>query len=267
VEAVWAATQAQFPAANLTVSSLDAFADAIQPLSDAGALPVITSEIGDSWNYGAPADPYKLAVLRESLRQRNAAVAAGTLPADDPSLAVYERRLLMAGPEHNFGLSIGTYLPDARTETGNWSNARFHAVRDTPAYQFIESGWAEKRAFMAPAPVPGLQPSAAWVAFQQQLAAAVEALTPAVPGVSAAAGFQPVPQPEGQVFACGRLAGQVSAADGSLSSLVDVTTRWEWVDAGGGLARWVYQTFSLDAFNAFNEEYNPGCGPPCGDFS
>jgi hypothetical protein len=206
-------------------------------------------------------------VFRETVRLRNAAVAAGTLAADDPSLMVHERRLLMAGPEHNFGLSIGTYLPGARSENGNWSNAEFAAVRNRSDYQFIESGWAEKRAFLQPAPVPGVQPSAAWVAYEAALADAVAALTPAVPDVSPAAGFTPVPQPAGQVFECGRFAA-VLGADGGLASLVDTTTGWEWVSPGGGsLGAFLYQTFSLEDFNDFNVEYNPGCGPPCGDFS
>lgn len=41
----------------------------------------------------------KLAAFREALRTRNAAVGAGALPASDPSLMAWERRLLLAGPE------------------------------------------------------------------------------------------------------------------------------------------------------------------------
>jgi hypothetical protein len=97
VLAFWNATRVQFPNARILVSSIDAFTKAIAPL--AATLPVVSSEIGQSWSYGAPAAADKLAVFRESLRQRNAAVAAGTLPELDPSLLAWERRLLLAGPE------------------------------------------------------------------------------------------------------------------------------------------------------------------------
>jgi hypothetical protein len=97
VLAFWSLNRARFPNAKIVVSSIDAFTEAIAPL--ASTLPVITSEIGQSWNYGAPAAANKLAVFRESLRQRNAAVASGSLSASDPSLMAWERRLLLGGPE------------------------------------------------------------------------------------------------------------------------------------------------------------------------
>lgn len=66
------------------------------------SLPVITSEIGQSWSYGAPADPLKMAAFRAIRRTRNAAVEAGALAATDPDLLAYERRLWVGGPEHNW---------------------------------------------------------------------------------------------------------------------------------------------------------------------
>lgn len=53
----------RFPKAKLVASSLDDYALSI--LDDPAvynALPVVTQEIGDSWLYGAPADPIKVRV-------------------------------------------------------------------------------------------------------------------------------------------------------------------------------------------------------------
>ena len=41
-------------------------------------LPRFSGEIGDSWLYGSPADPIKLASFREARRFTEEAVAAGT---------------------------------------------------------------------------------------------------------------------------------------------------------------------------------------------
>jgi hypothetical protein len=95
VQAWWNATQARFPAAQLLLSSLDAFTEAILPLAE--ALPQVTGEIGQSWSYGAPADPAKVAAFRAARRLRNEAVDSGWLDAQDPALLAYERRLWVGG--------------------------------------------------------------------------------------------------------------------------------------------------------------------------
>ena len=149
----WSATQASFPNATLILSSLDAFAQAILPITE--SLPQVTGEIGQSWSYGAPGDPQKLAAFRAIRRTRNAAVEAGWLDPADPDLFNYERRLWVGGPEHNWGLCFGCFLGPARTPEGNWSNAQFHALRSRADYAFIESGNVEKRNFTLPLPLTG----------------------------------------------------------------------------------------------------------------
>ena len=50
---------------------------------DMSTVPVIDGEIGDSWIYGAPADPIKVATFREAVRMLQGAVTAGDIdPAD-----------------------------------------------------------------------------------------------------------------------------------------------------------------------------------------
>jgi hypothetical protein len=97
VQDFWAATQARFPNAQLLLSSLDDFALAILPIAE--TLPQVTGEIGQSWSYGAPADPAKVAAYRAARRVRNDAIAAGWLDATDTDLYAYERRLWIGGPQ------------------------------------------------------------------------------------------------------------------------------------------------------------------------
>ena len=183
--------------------------------------------------------------------------------------------------------------------------------------QFVESGWAEKQAFLAPlAAVPGIpSPSAAWLAFAGSLNETLAALVPQRPDVAPGpSGYVPLPDPQGAFLTCGRFSALLGA-DGSLAcvprlrarafvcppltrlssyaccrSLVDDQKAWEWVAPDGpGLGAFLYQTYTLAAFDSFNEGeahkngcslpkpcapppvpaagYNPGCGPPCHDFS
>jgi hypothetical protein len=258
----WAATQAAFPSAELTLSSLDDFTLAILPLVE--RLPQVVGEIGQSWSYGAPADPLKIAAFRAARRARNEAVAAGWLDKDDPHLLAYERRLWVGGPEHNWGLCFGCYLRDARSPAGNWSNAQFHALRSRADYAFIESGNVEKRNFTLPLPPDGGE-TPGFSRYVAGLAEEAPGLLPA--GAPDLAGYTPV-DAAGALPACGRFSSlRFNAATGALASLVDGATGHDWA-AGGQLAGFSYKTYTEADFARWQAEYNPGCGAPpnCGDF-
>ena len=288
VQDFWAATQARFPNAQLLLSSLDDFALAILPIAE--SLPQVTGEIGQSWSYGAPADPAKVAAYRAARRVRNEAVSAGWLEATDTDLYNYERRLWIGGPEHkrvvalfistssiraispfsfpsfnSWGLSFGGYVPGARSTSGNWSNDLFHPLRFTdPRYVLYESSNIEKRNFTLPLPAwPSSSPG--FLRYLDALVAEADALVAAAPDLS---GFAPV-QATQTFRGCGRFSSlQFSDADGSIASLVDAATGFEWVAPGStGLAAFHYRTYDENDFNVWNLEYNPGCGPPCGDFA
>ena len=56
----------EYPDAEVIASTFDAFLEDIEPARD--QLPVLTGEIGDTWIYGVPSDPLKIAQNRELLR-------------------------------------------------------------------------------------------------------------------------------------------------------------------------------------------------------
>ncbi len=263
VEAWWASTQARFPSARVILSSLDAFTEAILPMAE--RLPQVTGEIGQSWSYGAPADPLKVSAFRAARRLRNEAVEAGWLVEEDPALLAYERRLWVGGPEHNWGLCFGCYLGHARGPQGNWSNAHFHALRARPDYAFVESGNVEKRNFTLPLPLTGAE-SPGYTRYVGELAAQAAQLL--VTGPPDLTGFSPVDAT--QTFpACGRFASaRFNASTGALSSLVDGLSGWDWgAGSAAGLGALHYRTYTENDFDTWNYEYNPGCGPPCNDFA
>ncbi len=60
--------KSRFPNAHITPTSLTEIANAVDP--HRGSLPVLTSEIGDTWIHGVASDPLKLARYREVARLR-----------------------------------------------------------------------------------------------------------------------------------------------------------------------------------------------------
>jgi hypothetical protein len=56
------AVRQEYPKASVFSSTFDAFMEAVEPVKD--QLPVVTREVGDTWMYGAPSDPLKMAQFR-----------------------------------------------------------------------------------------------------------------------------------------------------------------------------------------------------------
>jgi hypothetical protein len=73
IHAIYADLHQRFPNAQLIAGSLTDVATAIEPLR--ASLPVVTDEIGDTWIYGAPSDPPKIARYREVARLRREWIA------------------------------------------------------------------------------------------------------------------------------------------------------------------------------------------------
>lgn len=271
VASSYTAAAAAFPGAAVKLSSFEQFVDAaLSSTPGAAALPVISSEMGDSWAYGGGADPLKLATFRET-RRTIADALAGVLPgqiapltSDDPNLRAFERRILVGGPEHNGGCSIGAYLPSSRGLNGEWDNARFHSNLATRAdYAFVQSSYDEKLNFTSQ-PLPPVAPVApAWNDFLAARATRVAALTPVAPDVST--GWMRVADPAARRV-CGRLSVVINASDGSVASLVDVATGHEWAPPSYFMG-FTYRTYAEADFDMFNSEYTPTCGVPCPNFA
>jgi hypothetical protein len=133
VEAAFAELQAAHPTAEVRASTLDGFARALAASGAAAELPVVTSEIGDPWLFGAGSDPQKVAAYRALLREREGRRA-------DPQV---DRTLLLVA-EHTWGLDQKVVLP---TEPG-WDAGALSELRDSAAGRRFEASWAEQRAYV-----------------------------------------------------------------------------------------------------------------------
>lgn len=268
----WQTVRAKYPGARIVADSLDAFASAV--LDEAAPrLPVLDGEIGDSWLYGAAADPFKVAAFREI--RRTVAAAAARLP---PALHDRMQRRILNVPEHNWGLSVTDYLPSLRSRNGNWTNAQFHAVRGRADYRLLEQAWSEKRTYLWPADAAD---RAQLLRADPTLPARIEQLhRPPRPDPRRLR-----PLPLDRTYTCAHFNVSFSARDGAIeqlvlrtpssssatsfssSSLAYAAQMRSLADAAHPIGRVRYQTFSAADFDHFNHGYNPNCGPPCGDFA
>ena len=98
VQAVYHKLRQQFPAANVTASTFDAFFAVANQPEIKRQLPVVTEEIEDGWIYGVPSDPLKNAQFREAARHRAACIESGACNASSPAMLAFER-LLVKVPE------------------------------------------------------------------------------------------------------------------------------------------------------------------------
>ena len=115
------------PGAEIVPSTFDLFAARLAAVAEEN-LPVVTSEIGDTWLHGIASDPSKTAAFRETCRRRRSWIDSGAVAADDPALWSASTELLLVA-EHTWGLDQKTHWPD----TDHWSESALASVRPRPA--------------------------------------------------------------------------------------------------------------------------------------
>ena len=230
----WATIAAEFPGATITASTLDDFTALLTP-DVLAALPVISSEVGDTWLHGAAADPYKSAANKRAAAARAACVADGSCAPGDAAVANFTR-LLLKNSEHTYGESMGFFKDNV-----NWTNAAFERARAaSPQYGAdITASWIEQRTYGLDAPLEALGAHA----LGATIAAAWADLRPA--GAPSLDGWAPAVA--GGVVVVGAWTLSFDAATGALALLVDGAGRvWANASAGDGsaLAFAEYHTYS-----------------------
>ena len=141
LHATYQAMRERFPGAEITASTMDAFA--IQLAQVKSSLPVVTQEIGDTWIHGTQTDPTKEANYRELLRLRQLWIKSGISPS---KLSAFSERLIQV-PEHTWGLDVKTHLHD----WVNYSAASFQSARSGENYRKMEASWEEQRRYLTDA--------------------------------------------------------------------------------------------------------------------
>lgn len=130
-----------YPNATVRFGRMDDYACHLPEVLD--QLPIIESEIGDTWIHGVGTDPAKTARLRALLRERKAWLKAGRILKTSPSYVSFSMPLLLTC-EHTWGVSIGPHLQD----TTNFPNQDFYNVRHRGNYLTCEASWREQRDYL-----------------------------------------------------------------------------------------------------------------------
>ncbi|GAC1361871.1 MAG: hypothetical protein NVSMB3_10130 [Acidobacteriaceae bacterium] len=236
IAAMYAKLRARFPGAVIEASTLSEVAAVVDTVRE--SLPVVTGEIGDTWIYGIPSDPEKVARYREMARLRSGWVRSGRIKAGDDTDCQMLRRLLLA-VEHTWGTDTKSYL-----DNNHYRPKDLAAVLGEPAYQVMQVSWQEKRddigAGIATLPA-GLRKEA------ESRLEGLRATAPATAGMRR--------QEVGQVVETAHYTIGLDAQTGAIVRLRSRATGREWASAERPLALFTYQTLSPAEYAEFLERY------------
>jgi hypothetical protein len=125
---------------------------------------------------------------------------------------------------------------------------------------FAFIGWAEKRSFLYPLNTTDADGNP-WK-FASKIHEAIDRVTPRAPAAEMLSN-RIDPSQYAANYSCGTFSVQFSPEDGSIISLIDRGGK-QWASIDSPIAAFRYQTFTLEDFDIFNEEYNLPCETPCG---
>jgi len=232
----YGALRKRFPGAQCIAGSLDGVVDHVWRQRD--SLPVITSEIGDTWIHGVGTDPAKVARFRRLTRLRSQWIASRKLqPGGKDDFAFAENLLLTA--EHTWGMDLKVHLHDWKT----YSPSGLRRCLTKPNFRTVISSWDEQRLYVANA-LRSLPPKLAREA-RVELAQL---------RLSRPSGKWQKLSPR-ESFQLGRWRVALHA-DGSIRHLAREGHSTPFADARHPLGCFGYQLFSSEDYRRFYRQYN-----------
>ena len=236
IAAIYAKLRAQFPGATIAPATLSDVAAAVEPYRE--RLPVVTGEIGDTWIYGIPSDPPKVARYREMARLRREWVTQKKFVVGDATDRQLLRRLALAA-EHTWGTDTKRYI-----DKEHYRPADLAMVLATPPYQTVQISWQEKRDDITQgvASLPG--------ALQAEAKARLAALVVKAPE---SAGMKPLDATK--EIQTKHFTIAFDPKTGAIVKLGNRATNRNWASADRPLALFTYQTLSAAEFADFLERY------------
>lgn len=236
IQSIYARLRQQFPSASVTAANFSDVASAVHGVHD--KLPVVTAEIGDTWIYGAPSDPPKVARYREASRLRKEWIARKQFATGDAT----DRRLLTwlaLAAEHTWGTDTKRYI-----DYDHYKPKDLAQVLDKPGYQTMERSWQEKRddidAGLATLPA----------ALRQEAQGKLRALHAVQPSTQELHAY-----PAGKEFSTTHFVVALDPQTGAIIKLQDKKTRREWASSAHPLGLFTYQTLSKADYDAFLKRY------------
>lgn len=237
ITAIHADLASRYPNAEVCACNLSAIAEAIQPYRD--RLPVVTEEIGDTWIYGPPSDPLKLARFREVARLRDRWIASGEFGIGDATDQALLRHMLLDA-EHTGGADTKKWL-----DYDHYKPADLERMLDTKNYKAIAFSWAEKRQDLLDgvAALPAKLRTEAKTAIES-----LNAVEPQVPSSLAA-------HPSGHPIETPMFILQFDPKTGAVVRLYSKATGREWASQHNPVALFTYQTLSQDDYRHYRDVY------------
>jgi hypothetical protein len=236
IESIYAELKRQFPNAEIIATGLGEIAEAVEP--HRADLPVVTQEIGDTWIYGAPSDPIKVARYREISRLRNRWIQRGEFQCGDKTDVAFLADLLLEA-EHTWGTDTKTWL-----DFENYKPRQLAAMLPTKNYQVVAYSWKEKRddLFSALAALPA--------PLQKEAQDALATLTPNEPSTSNGFHIHHGGEIDSKYFRV-----QIDSATGAIHRLLSKSSGHEWASSQKPLGLVAYQALSSDDYDRFLKRY------------
>lgn len=134
--------QRLYPDYEVTAGTLSDYANEIWEVRD--KLPIITSEIGDTWIHGSAADPYKSGALRTLIRLKNKWLSEGSVKKGGKEYKnLCDCMICIA--EHTCGMDVKIALHEYK----NYLKKDFQKAKAKhKRYDRIEKSWAEQREYI-----------------------------------------------------------------------------------------------------------------------
>ncbi len=236
IRKIYSGLRQRFPQAEVRAANLTDIANAVEPYRE--GLPVVTQEIGDTWIYGVPSDPVKVARYREVARLRGEWIGEGKMQTGDAADLAFLGNFLLEA-EHTWGTDTKTWL-----DFDHYTPHDLEQILDQPKCKVVLASWAEKRQdlFDAIATLPA--------PLRTQATERVNTLRPAVPD---AAGLRP--HPAADAIETRHFVIALDPRTGAISRLHSRKTGHDWASSRQPLALFSYQTLSKSDYDRFFAAY------------
>jgi hypothetical protein len=136
VKEIYAGLRKKYPKAEVIASNFNEIAEVLGTMS--AQLPVVTSEIGDTWIYGYASSPVMMAKYRALSRLYADWIKNGKINPESDTAIDYAVRLGMIA-EHTWGLAGSILNNYDKTDVDI-----FNASRHLPQFRRMEESWREK---------------------------------------------------------------------------------------------------------------------------
>ena len=227
----------RFPNAEIQASDFNRIAEDLLKFKD--QLPIVTSEIGDSWIHGVGSDPLRIAQFREMARFRDDLLTSGQLIAGSPEDMSFSMPLCMIA-EHTWGMDVKTYL----RSWDIYSQDKFEASRNTEPFRMVELSWQEKRNYIRDA-VDALPGELSAKADEK-----LDELKPILEDITRFDRLDLDEALETEFFEV-----KFDSQSGAVVSLVQKESGREWADSRRSMGLFTYQTFDHNNYKQFLDQY------------